>query len=456
MKNKLSILAGLLIVLVLSCNNPKTGSNKTTLQKRSDTPKKSDLVQAQSPGNNNSPQTLTLKEYQKSIEKKHQVFKISNTKDEVLKCSGGLVIKLNANSFEFADGKGTEPAVVKIDVKECSKTSDMILADLSTTADKKLLETGGMLLIDATSGNKKLKLKDNTSLKVMFPVKDDNKDMKIFNGSRGPKGDVVWKLAKQPDNLNKTRLYLHPDVQAGSADIKTFLRKNIGYPKPAIEKEVQGFVFIGCIVTEKGKIEDPSVLQGIGFGCDEEALRVVTLLPALIPARQKGKSVKSLCAIPVEFVLPGRDPDYNMKPDLTNKLVKKYADYTDRIITENNKEELGYYVFNSNQLGWINCDRFYDVEDKTILIVKQKPADDLQVKIVFNSIKSIMNGAPGKEFYTFSDIPIGEEITIIGLKIQDNQPMLAYKKAKITKDMAVDLDFKTITTQELKSKLEAL
>jgi len=456
MKNKLSILAGLLIVLVLSCNNPDAGSNKTTLQKQGDTTKKKDLVQAQSKGDSNSPQTQTLKEYQKSIEKKHQVFNISNTKDEVIRCAGGLIIKVNANSFEFAGGKGKEPADVKIDVKECSRTSDMLLADLSTTSDKKLLETGGMLLIDATSENKKLKLKENTSLKVMFPVKDDNKDMKIFNGSRGTKGDVVWKLAKQPDNLNKARIYLHPEVQAGSTDMKSFLKKNIGFPESAIEKDVQGFVFIGCIVTEKGKIEDPRVLQGIGFGCDEEALRVVKLIPGLNPARQKGKPVRSLSVIPVEFVLPGKSLGDNMKPDFSGKLVKKYADYKDRIITEANKEELDYYVFNSDQLGWINCDRFFDLEDKTNLIVNQKPAEDLQIKIVFDKIKSIMNGTPGKEFYTFSDIPIGEEITIIGLKIQDNQPQLAYKKTKIARDMAVDLDFKPITTQDLKNKLEAL
>ena len=112
MKKKLSISAGLLIVIVLSCNNPQTSSNKTTVLKKSDTIKKKDLVQVQSKGDNNSPQTLTLKAYQKSIEKKHQVFKISNTKDEVLRCAGGLIIKVNANSFEFAGRKGKEPSAI--------------------------------------------------------------------------------------------------------------------------------------------------------------------------------------------------------------------------------------------------------------------------------------------------------------------------------------------------------
>ena len=345
---------------------------------------------------------------------------------------------------------------VKIDVKECSRTSDIVLADLATTSDNKLLETGGMLLIEATSENKKLTLKDNTSIKVMFPVNDNNKDMKIFNGSRGPKGDVVWKLAKQPENLNKTRIYFLPDIPVAGSGVNSFLKKNISYPQLAIEKEIQGCVFIGCIVTEKGKIEDPRVLQGIGFGCDEEALRVVKLITGLIPAKQKGKFVRSLCTIPVTFELPGRDLGDNMHPDFTNKLLKKFDDYKDRIISKDNKEELDYYVFNSDQLGWINCDRFYDVEDRTNLIVNQKPADDLQVKIVFDNIKSIMNGAPGPNSYTFSDIPVGEDITIIGLKIQDNQPQLAYKKTKIIKDMAVDLDFKPITTEDLKSRLEAL
>jgi protein TonB len=56
-------------------------------------------------------------------------------------------------------------------------------------------------------------------------------------------------------------------------------------------------------VNTDGKIEDVKILRGIGGGCDEEALRVVKLMPRWKPGKQNGKTVRTLFNMPVNFKL---------------------------------------------------------------------------------------------------------------------------------------------------------
>ena len=58
-----------------------------------------------------------------------------------------------------------------------------------------------------------------------------------------------------------------------------FLGKNIKYPAAASRANVSGKVFLTFVVNTDGSIQDVSVLKGLGFGCDEEAMRVVKTMP---------------------------------------------------------------------------------------------------------------------------------------------------------------------------------
>jgi periplasmic protein TonB len=44
-------------------------------------------------------------------------------------------------------------------------------------------------------------------------------------------------------------------------------------------------------------------LKGIGFGCDEEAQRVVKLMPHWSPGRQSGRAVSVKFTLPISFQL---------------------------------------------------------------------------------------------------------------------------------------------------------
>ncbi len=69
-----------------------------------------------------------------------------------------------------------------------------------------------------------------------------------------------------------------PHLDGGKELLKEFLKENLQYPKEAIEKRIEGDVIVKFKVTGKGEVIDTKVEKGIGYGCDEEALRLINML----------------------------------------------------------------------------------------------------------------------------------------------------------------------------------
>lgn len=89
----------------------------------------------------------------------------------------------------------------------------------------------------------------------------------------------------------------------GKAAWGKFLRKNLKYPRHAARTGVEGKVFLSFIVDKNGIISDIKVTRGIGGGCDEEAIRVLSKSPKWSPGRQRGNAVKSRMGIQIRFQL---------------------------------------------------------------------------------------------------------------------------------------------------------
>lgn len=82
-----------------------------------------------------------------------------------------------------------------------------------------------------------------------------------------------------------------------------FIKKNLKYPAEAKRLKKQGRVTVSFVVEKDGSLTDVKILRGLGAGCDEEALRLVKLMPKWIPARQRGQKVRFRHMLPVLFEL---------------------------------------------------------------------------------------------------------------------------------------------------------
>lgn len=94
-----------------------------------------------------------------------------------------------------------------------------------------------------------------------------------------------------------------PQFPGGMSAMGSFIRRNYRYPREAQNSNIEGKVYVQFVVNADGRITDPRVIKGIGGGCDEEALRLVSMMPNWVPGQQSGQPVASFHAIPITFRL---------------------------------------------------------------------------------------------------------------------------------------------------------
>jgi TonB family protein len=95
-----------------------------------------------------------------------------------------------------------------------------------------------------------------------------------------------------------------PEFQGGAREMRIFLESKIIYPKEARKKEWQGKAFIKFIIDERGNVVNPKVIKSSGHEIlDDEALRVVKLMPRWKPGKQDHKVVPVEINLPISFYL---------------------------------------------------------------------------------------------------------------------------------------------------------
>ena len=94
----------------------------------------------------------------------------------------------------------------------------------------------------------------------------------------------------------------HPAEFPGGLDaFYAYVKANIHYPEQAIKDNVQGKVYVTFVVEKDGSLTDIKVMQGIGDGCDEEAVRLIKASPKWNPGEQNGVIVRQQYTVPVNF-----------------------------------------------------------------------------------------------------------------------------------------------------------
>jgi TonB family protein len=123
------------------------------------------------------------------------------------------------------------------------------------------------------------------------PTKSEKKE-KASNPDMTPDKNGVYQICEQM-----------PEFPGGVNALIDHVGRNVVYPEQAKEKEIEGRVFVGFVVEKDGSISDVKVLRGIGGGCDEEAVRIISAMPKWKPGMQDGKPVRVSYQIPIHFKL---------------------------------------------------------------------------------------------------------------------------------------------------------
>jgi len=94
-----------------------------------------------------------------------------------------------------------------------------------------------------------------------------------------------------------------PEPIGGLDAMYAFLQSNLKYPEVARNNGISGQVFIEFVVEKDGTIGNVKVLVGVYPELDQEAVRVVKLLPKWKPGKQMGKPVRCFYNIPIRFTI---------------------------------------------------------------------------------------------------------------------------------------------------------
>ncbi|MCU0423451.1 MAG: energy transducer TonB [Bacteroidia bacterium] len=120
----------------------------------------------------------------------------------------------------------------------------------------------------------------------------------LATGNSGTTDGNVAATATQPT------IELIEEIQPSfNGDIYEYLEKELIYPNLAYQMGITGRVIVLFEINEAGKVVNATVEKGLGYGCDEEAIRVVENMPKWNPGSQNGKNVKVRVKLPITFTL---------------------------------------------------------------------------------------------------------------------------------------------------------
>jgi protein TonB len=92
-----------------------------------------------------------------------------------------------------------------------------------------------------------------------------------------------------------------PSFPGGDAALLKFLSGRLNYPAVALDRHWSGKVYLTFVVDPEGRLHDPHVVRGLGSGLNEEALRLVRLMPWWNPGKLHGQPVWVSVTMPIVF-----------------------------------------------------------------------------------------------------------------------------------------------------------
>lgn len=116
---------------------------------------------------------------------------------------------------------------------------------------------------------------------------------------------------KEPEKPKEQKIHefveVYPEFPGGEDKMVEFIANLLRYPDEAIDGQMDGVVWVSIVVDENGNVTNVKPLmpksRQLGYGLEEEAVRVVKKMPRWKPGRQASQNVRVLYKIPIEFKL---------------------------------------------------------------------------------------------------------------------------------------------------------
>lgn len=502
MKNTKKLFFLFLLILAGACSDEKNSSNNSSAKKVI-TPIEPTIKYVEG----------EINDLLSSLRKESQKFSIYGNEDSFITGENGTVLSIPKGTFlndrnEVVDGE------IEVELIEALTVSDFLLNGLQTVSDEKILQSGGMLFIDATHNKKPLRIAPDKEISVEIKSEWIDPKMRLF------KGDVTdnsmnW---KEPKKLESDYLISVPlDLldfgvcgwECGFTEAQVSKMKSNRFQDTYIstrefEQRMCNLAFLSCeqydplddeilkiyrnnvgqnlcyadsLVVEYfeekyGNLIDSNYIKD-KFQFDEKGWITGIYMSYLTLAKQ---------GLTKPLAIKGIDWNNNVT---RNELEKKgysqseidkiiaYKKSRERVIQEKKDEtenrNIASYNFKINELGWINVDAFMtdpscQESNFEVIVKSQDSINSINVSLVLPrrkvSIFSISNNGNTYSFTKkkegYRKLPIDDEAYIVAIGVNNGMPFFGMKKIKIPRNGTIILNMDKVDKELIATKINEI
>jgi len=214
----------------------------------------------------------------------------------------GLQINDLANNFNQSLIKKRFIMMTKTQTKKLAQLKFLLVLPVASI----------LIICFAFSANKEVFSSDSSESSALTETELSSQTTKDAKKDETPIFQVVEKM---------------PLFPGGEKAFQKYLNANIKYPEAARKEGVQGRVYVTFIVEIDGSFTDIRIIRGIGGGCDEEAMRVVSEMPKWTPGTQRGQAVRVQFNLPIRFVLDGTSNQKVESVEMTYQVVEEMPQF---------------------------------------------------------------------------------------------------------------------------------
>ncbi len=372
-------------------------------------------------------------------EKQH--FEIASDEEGLLLCEQGSVVKFGPDIFVYSDDKQPVKGIISLEVSEFLTLQDFIFAGLATVSKDDLIESGGMLYIEASAGGRSVEIADGEYYTMEIPSPDNKEGMELFYAEEGSNG-TKWVP------VNDKGRFLYEDVggmfgtfwcnpqertefPGGVSKLYAYLHDEVKFPEGFENTKLQATSYINFTLDNTGKISNVHTPKQISTYADNQVIAAFKKMPEW--EVQNMRKTKKKMMVPVKLDLV-RDPS-QVPVKWVVESIEPAKRFNAVFMTDR-------YLLPVTRTGWLNCDRELPfAQDRTNLFVKIDSMSDATVRIVFQDINSVMIGFRYTGGFSFDRVPLGEKITIIAVRQKNGNLEMALKDTVITGGTIDDLVF---------------
>lgn len=157
---------------------------------------------------------------------------------------------------------------------------------------------------------------------VYTPILNENATVK--KGHNNLNTVVIMGYAKKAEENDEDKVHSFvsmetpPTYPGGMDKFYAYIGENLKYPEEAKKSEIQGKVFLSFTVEKDGTVNDVKVDRRLGYGTDEEAVRVLKASKKWNPGLLNGKPVRVKYNMPIQFSIRAKS---NIEKNETYRMV---------------------------------------------------------------------------------------------------------------------------------------